>query len=344
MNARERFRNAMQFKPVDRLPVYEWHSFWDETLVRWKSEGLPGHLCEPDDLARYFGLDVVHQVWVAPRLTMQDQEPYVRDMAGYRARTASLYPDDPWDSVWHITGGKWARVGRATAEGWGREQSEGSSIVMLFLEGPFWFPRTLLGIEGHLTSFYDLPDVLREMNADLARYNIQALDRITEVLVPSVAIIAEDMSYNHGPMLSRKHFDEFMTPYYCAITDKLNWHDVICMVDSDGNVMPCCSWFTDVGVAGFEPLERQAGVDIVAMREHHPQLRMIGGYDKMVMSRGASAMREEFERLMPVMSQGGYIPCVDHQTPPNVSLDNYQVYVSLLKEYCTDAGHLIAGG
>jgi len=48
-------------------------------------------------------------------------------------------------------------------------------------------------------------------------------------------------------------------------------------------------------------------------------------------------MRAEFERLLPVMKKGGFIPSVDHQTPPDVSLENYRCYVSLLKEYCQKA-------
>ncbi len=53
----------------------------------------------------------------------------------------------------------------------------------------------------------------------------------------------------------------------------------------------------------------------------------------MVMSRGEAAMRAEFERLLPLMRQGGFIPSVDHQTPPGVSLENYRIYLKLLKEY-----------
>jgi hypothetical protein len=30
---------------------------------------------------------------------------------------------------------------------------------------------------------------------------------------------------------------------------------------------------------------------------------------------------------------GGYIPSVDHQTPPGVSLDQYRIYLHLLEEY-----------
>jgi hypothetical protein len=33
------------------------------------------------------------------------------------------------------------------------------------------------------------------------------------------------------------------------------------------------------------------------------------------------------------MRTGGFIPSVDHQTPPGVSLEQYRVYLRLLAEY-----------
>ena len=48
-------------------------------------------------------------------------------------------------------------------------------------------------------------------------------------------------------------------------------------------------------------------------------------------------MKAEFERILAVMRQGGYIPSVDHQTPPGVSLQNYKIYLRLLNEYCLRA-------
>ena len=35
---------------------------------------------------------------------------------------------------------------------------------------------------------------------------------------------------------------------------------------------------------------------------------------------------------------GGYIPSVDHQTPPGVSMDNYRIYMRLLREYSEKIG------
>jgi hypothetical protein len=39
MNARERFLNVMEYKPVDQVPNHE-VGVWTQTLDRWVSEGL----------------------------------------------------------------------------------------------------------------------------------------------------------------------------------------------------------------------------------------------------------------------------------------------------------------
>ena len=109
------------------------------------------------------------------------------------------------------------------------------------------------------------------------------------------------------------------------------------MVDSDGDVHKLVPWLEGVGINGILPLERMAGVDVIQLRQDHPRWKMIGAFDKTVMKNGEAAMRREFDRLMPVMRQGGYIPAVDHQTPPDVSLKTYRLYVSLLGEYCREA-------
>lgn len=52
---------------------------------------------------------------------------------------------------------------------------------------------------------------------------------------------------------------------------------------------------------------------------------------------GEEAMRAEFERLLPSARQGKFIFSCDHQTPPDVSIENYRIYVRLLKEYAVKA-------
>lgn len=74
-------------------------------------------------------------------------------------------------------------------------------------------------------------------------------------------------------------------------------------------------------------------MDVNLIRETYPEWIMVGGFDKTVMHLGKEAMRAEFERILPAMRSGRYIPSVDHQTPPDVSVEQYEQYVALLKEY-----------
>ncbi len=325
MTARERLQAVMNFQPVDRLPILEWASWWDQTLLRWRGEGLPAHL-NFQEIYRYLGMDVHYQDWISPHkwhcpTPLHHGAPMVRTVDEYEALRPLLFPD------------KGPLIDTARWQEWARRQREDGDILWFTLEGYFWFPRSLLGIENHLYAFYDQPELMHRMNADVAAFNIRVLDEICAICRPDFMTFAEDLSYNNGPMLSEEQFDEFMLPYYQRVIPRLKEYGVRVVVDSDGNITKPAAWFARAGIEGILPLERQAGVDMTVLRERYPEQLYIGAYDKMVMHHGEAAMRAEFERLLPVARQGGFVISVDHQTPPGVSFENYRLYLELFREY-----------
>lgn len=220
------------------------------------------------------------------------------------------------------------------------EQKRGQAVLWVYLEGFFWFPREVFGVERHLYAFYDEPELMHRMNSDLADWHIKVIEEVCSICTPDFMTFAEDMSYNHGPMISKELFDEFLRPYYDKVIPKLKEHNIIPIADSDGDISVPAFWFEEAGLQGMLPLERQAGVNITRLREEHPTMRFIGHFDKMTMNRGEDAMRAEFERLLPTASQGGFLIGCDHQTPPGVSYENYKLYISLFKEYAAEAGRM----
>ena len=330
MNHVERFRALMNFEPVDRLPMIEWATYWDKTVERWHGEGLPAEVKDAFDVGAHFGMDPYRQYWIRPIHWKAPQPTHhgagrVASEADYEALAPYLYCDE----LLNVPAVEASREAHA----------RGELVVWLTLEGFFWFPRTLFGIEPHLYAFYDQPELMHRMNEELLQYNLRVIERFCEVLTPEFMTFAEDMSYNHGPMLSKACFDEFVAPYYRRITPVLKEHGITCIVDSDGDITQAVPWFEAAGVDGILPLERQAGVDLPTIRKQRPRFCCIGHFDKMTMPHGEEAMRAEFERLLPSMRQGGFVPSVDHQTPPGVSLDNYRIYLRLLREYCQKAGN-----
>jgi hypothetical protein len=324
MNHVERFRAVMNFQPVDRLPRWEWAMWWDQTIARWKQEGLPPELCGVFEIAEHFGLDPYQQFWFSTtdptiEAVQHHVEGTVSNMDDYLRLRGNFFPD-------HAGAIESMRP-------WALRQAEGGAVVWITLEGFFWFPRTLMGFTKISLAFYDQPELLHRINSDLADFNLKILERVAKTCCPTFATIAEDMSYNHGPMISERHFDEFVAPYYRAIVPRLQEMGAIVLVDTDGDVTRMVPWLQREGIHGVLPLERQAGVDGLRLRRQFPRLCMVGHYNKMVMHQGETAMRAEFERLVPLMKTGGFIPSVDHQTPPGVSLDQYRRYLLLLKEY-----------
>ncbi len=326
MNHVERFRAVMNFQPVDRLPRWEWAMWWDETIVRWHREGLPRELkfSQVIEIAQHFGLDPYQQFWFSttdPTIEAKQHhvEGVVSNMDDYLRIRPQLFPDHG------------ASIASMTA--WAERQRRGDAVVWATVEGFFWFPRTLMGFEKLMFAFADQPELLHRINQDLLEFNFRLLDQIFRVCVPTFMTIAEDLSYNHGPMISKRTFDEYVAPYYRKLLPRLQEHNIPLFMDTDGDVTLLVPWLEELGVQGVLPLEHQAGVDGLKLRQQFPQLLMVGHFDKMTMNRGEAAMRAEFERLVPLMKSGGFIPSVDHQTPPGVSLEQYRVYLKLLNEY-----------
>ena len=334
MQPRERFQAVMGFRPFDGLPVVEWADWWDQTLVRWHREGLPAELTDRYAICRHFGLELYQQDWIGVHKPGCPSPPrhgagIIADAREYDAIRKYLYPRPA--------------VGRARWAEWADAQARGEAVLWFTVDGFFWFPRALLGIEPHLLAFYRQPELLHRINTDLTEWILGVIDEVCAICTPDFMTFAEDMSYNHGPMLSRAHFAEFMQPYYDRVMPRLKHCGVLALVDSDGDISVPATWFEEVGVEGMLPLERQAGVDVARLRAAHPRMRFIGCFDKMTMSRGEAAIRAEFERLLPVAAGGGLIVGCDHQTPPEVSYADYQLYVRLFREYAAEAGRRSRG-
>lgn len=331
MNSRERMAQALSGAlPNDRLPVIEWAEWWDQTLARWQVEepDLPGG---QEALAASFGLDPGVHYWVpirspgAPKAKAHGA-PIAHSPAEYRREVLPYLFDE--SRLLEI---------RAFLRAHQAAHRAGEMFLWFTLEGFFWFPRTVMGIENHLYAFYDHPGWMMEINEALTSYYLRVLEVIYEVLRPEWMTFAEDLSYNHGPMIGKDTFDAFLLPYYRRLIPPIRAQGTRVLIDTDGDVEPLIPWLEEAGVQGVLPLERQAGVDVARVRKQYPGWLMIGGFDKTVMHLGEEAMRAEFERLLPTLRGGGYIPSVDHQTPPDVSVAQYRTYVRLLKEYAQKA-------
>ena len=122
----------MNFEPADQLPAMEWICWWDKTIERWRSEGLPSGLSREDTL-RWFGLDVHEWIWPQIRGNILRSPNRARSQGvidsadDYERLVAPLLSAKP-----EINKKKLSLVAAA--------QKRGDVVVWLQLDGFFWIP------------------------------------------------------------------------------------------------------------------------------------------------------------------------------------------------------------
>ena len=215
----------------------------------------------------------------------------------------------------------------------------GDYSIRLNIEGFFWVPRELLGIEAHMYAFYDEPELLHAINDYILEIYRTKLLKVIDLVQPDVIYFMEDLSGKNGPMVSPDCFEEFVADYYRALIPLFKEHGVgNVFVDTDGDFARLIPNFMDAGVDGFLPMDVNAGMDIVEVRKQFPKLKFIGSFNKLEIAKGPAAIDKEFDRILPVIRGGGYIPGSDHQVAPSTSLENYKYYIEKLRKIMEQAG------
>ena len=185
----------------------------------------------------------------------------------------------------------------------------------------------LIGVQKLSYMYYDDSDLVRDILHFITDFWISLFSKVLSQVDVDYGHFWEDMAYKTGPLVSPSIFLEFMLPCYKRIISVLKDFGIDkFFVDSDGNLWKIIPLFLEVGITGIFPLEVAAGMDVVELRKNFPKLQMIGGIDKRCIAKGKKEIDEELTRVFPAIGKGGYIPCIDHSVPPNISWDNFSYY------------------
>lgn len=361
MTSRERLIATAAFEPLDRPFRMETIGFWPETLEKWHSEGLPPEINDDMTAYMYSGFDlqlpIIMGVHLNPGfdplfdeeiISMDGEYIIKRDSSGSIIKEhtdhSSAIPTwlespvknrNDWEEIkWRLNPDSPGRLSEAE--------------ILLGLEGTADWPLTvyipgLFGTHRHLMGFTNLMIAYRkqpDLIHDIARHWVDLWKRvilkIAEKRKPDLVSLWEDMCYKNGPIISPKLFDVFMTPYYKELLDYLKNELGIPIigVDTDGDMKLLIKPFVDAGVNMIWPFEVNAGMDVLSLRKQWPgEFAIWGGIDKLELAKGKDAIYAEVMRVLPEMlKHGGYIPSLDHNVPPDVSFEDWNYYLGLVRE------------
>jgi uroporphyrinogen decarboxylase len=362
----DRMNKALHHQEGDRVPISDF--FWTNFLKRWREDlGLPA------DASPYYYYDLDWYATVPnmdPHVkdfeVLEETEDTITIRTGFEAiiQRKSIYPmphflrfetdtiekmeayqfDDPWDERRYLKGGdnQLAGVGDTLTRNPPPWMDTVGSFYPDFpvygsvCEGHEMVWR-ILGQENVLLWSAEYPDELarfverlHQFNLGIAEAQIKAADGLLAGMV-----IWGDVAYTKDVFFPPAYWRRVFKPGLKALVDLCHSYGLPVIYHGCGNVRRIFEDFIEVGLDAYNPLEAKAGLDVVELRRRYGHRIAFCGNMNVV--EWANSSPDELKaivlRKLNAGKGGGFIFQSDHSVPSNVSGQNYDYVVKLVKEY-----------
>jgi len=348
MTSRERYIRMYQHREADRIPIVD--NPWQTTIARWHREGMPQGMSFVD----FFGLDRVVTIDIdnSPRYpvrVLEETDDYVisTSLFGVTMKQWKHTTSTPEFLDFTIVNpGRWQaakeritptldRVDWDYLKAHYRTWKEQGAWIRACLW--FGFDVThawIVGTERVLIALIEDPEWLMDMFGHLLETQLTLLDKILQAGYEIDCLTwPDDMGYKHNQFFSLSMYRRLLKPFHKRAIDWAHARGLKTHLHSCGDVNPFVPELVEMGLDALNPLEVKAGMDPVYLKKTFgDRLVLHGGINALLWDQ-PEQIREEMERVVPVMKEsGGYIFSSDHSVPSNVSLEDFRRIVDLAKK------------
>ena len=362
----ERINKALHHQEGDQVPISDF--FWGSFIERWREDlGLS----EDASPYTYYDLDwIVTTPNMDPHIkqfeVLEETGEHVVVRTGFEAviEKKFAYPmpgflkfetdslekmeafqfDDPWDDRRYLKRGDNQIAG--VGDGFVRDSAPWIETVSSFYpDFPVYgsvceaheMAWRILGEENVLTWSALYPDELGRFIERLHAFNLG----ITEAQIKAAGgkldgmVIWGDVAFRKDLFFPPDYWRKTFKPGVKAMVELCHSYGLPVIYHGCGNVKRILEDFIETGINAYNPLEAKAGLDVVDLRRQYGH--RLGFCGNMDVIDWAHKTPEELKpivlRKLNAAKGGGYIFQSDHSVPTNVSGQNYDYVVNLVREY-----------
>ena len=349
MTSRERVLGALRREPIDRVPIHD--SPWFTAVERWHEEGLPPDTTPEEYFGYEFAASSADLSLQLPQETVEETDDYtvVRNANGAIVMNFKAATSTPEYRGFTVTSSQVWKEHRDrytyndsridTDEGLAGNQAAHQRGMFCNYGAAIGYDRTqgIVGSENLLMAMATEPDWAEEMFAmgiDLAIAAGEAMHRAGYHF--DGVFVYDDNGYRNTTLFSPDMYRRLLMPHHARLCRWAHEHNWPVLLHSCGCVRDRVGDFIDAGFDCLQPLEVKAGMNVISLkRQYGDRLSFMGGIDVRCMSHPDPAVIEkEIVEKFAVAKQGsGYIYHSDHSVPDNVSFQQYQRVIELVRQH-----------
>jgi uroporphyrinogen decarboxylase len=330
----ERVLKALNREQPDHVPSFEWEI--DEGLIE---SLLPGGSLL--DFIEWTDLDGV-SIFEDTEKTYIDENTFIDEWGVTFRKTEEIYPisidfpiKTPSDLAKLILPDPCSPV-RFTSLISAVERFKGKRAILFRAHDVFSIPRYLRGIENLLMDFILNPGLLRELVQISVTYNTALVNRAVELGADAI-FLTDDYSDNRGPMMSPKHFREFLLPGFQQSIDAIHKAGVPAIKHTDGNIWPILDDIVNTGVDCIDPLDPLGGMSVGSVKEKYGlRICLKGNVDiggALSLGTPDEVRAETLACIQAGKPGGGYILSTSNSLMSCIKPENYMAMLETLHQH-----------
>jgi len=347
MNSNERVMRTLNYQKVDKIPIFD--KFWGEFVENWRKEK---EIVKEVDIYDYYQIDI--SVLVPEETFFPSSKGIIEKRGGYtisedgwgrkvRTREGSYFSETidtvlknkkDLDHLEFESAGLDIRYKDFLER---VKEERGKRAVFCKIGGPFIRSSFIRGEAEFLMDLTSDKGFARELvekvGVHLLAVGLESLCRAD--LYDTGIWIYDDMGANNAPMFSPKIFEEIFLPVYKNMVSSFKKSGAKKVIlHSDGNILPFLDMLIEAGIDGINPVEPKAGMNVLALKKRYGNaLSYIGAVDNTFILPSGDKERIK-EHILPILEAGqeGGIIVGAHSIGPDISVDTYDYYHSLVRE------------
>lgn len=352
MTGKERVRNAILRKPVDRLPSSlrctpealdklldatesaDKQALYDKLEIDFRWIGLPFIGPENRSLSPLGGEG--YDFWGCCNKAVSNE---------YNTYYEIVYhPLGEMDSVEEIEDYDWPDLDwwdySAIPDIIRKEKQRDDTAIMFFAGGAFESPWYMRGLEQFLIDIYDRPEISEAISRKVADFYYERAMRVIEASGGEIDIIGSggDIGGQNTMMLSPEKWRKHIKPYSAKLITPFKKMGFDTFYHSDGSIVPVIDDFIGMGLDILDPI--QVGAAGMTPEELFPafgdRLSFHGAIDEVELLPHATVdeVYDETMRVMGILGENyGYIVSPTHQVQGDTDPENILAIYKAIKDH-----------
>ena len=340
MNSRERVIAALERKQPDRVPIFE--CVIDEKVMQALKPG-----CDYYEFNEWIGLDnagLNRSSWSRDNVDYVDEEKgWFRDnwgvirafgpestpapIKGPIERPEDLKDYEPPDPEAPGALGHLPEI---------VEHYKGEKAVCVIARDAFFNASFLRGTANFLMDMIADPQLVHQLIEIAQGHDLRLTERMVQAGA-DVVVLGDDYADKNGPMMSPKHFAEFILPGLKRAVDSAHEAGAYVIKHTDGNIMPILDMIVDTGIDALNPIEPAAGMDIGYIKQNYgDRIAIVGNIDcgELLSTASTDEVRRVTRETIKIAAPGGgFCLSSSNSIHSSVKPENYLAMVETGREY-----------